>query len=410
LGEGEGRRGEREFAMQDAAREHVGSVHVGSKGEAFGFGAGARFGGRAMGLPEDVRGMRREAMLAESGQTTRVKGCCGPPLMGFEDADEELPEDMPDCCRRGEEKEARMHKMLRYLKETSAPHVEVERRHAADPHLAIMQRGVDGAPRGAGLREDDGSGEEEEWSDGDDEFLARLREERLAELKRSSKAGAKLQTAGTKNTLVDVPEWELHEDAALAHPRVVCHLVRTGSGLGAEADEVLERLCSSHAPGTKFIRTLPSHGSPLLGLFGLRPQDLPALVFFEAGELAAVMPCHRLVHGGGAGDEGGEPELSTERLEAFLARAGALGDDAKGAYLARRAARAAGVGEDADDEEEDDGPWGVLEEAPEGSGVPGNSSAADPCRQCGRTYPHTHVRSINSGFTSTGDDQDDDGY
>ena len=297
-----------------------------------------------------------------------------------------------------------MHKMVRYLKETSAPHVQMEIRKAADPHRAVYsgQSGArESAPSGTDAREEGLNEEDEAWSDGDDEFLVRLRDARLAELKRNSKSGAALRTAGTKSTLVDVPEWELHEDAALAHPRVVCHLVRTGSPLGAEADEVLERLCGQHAPGTKFIRTLPSHGSPLLGLFGLAAQNLPALVFFEGAELAAVMPCHQLVRSGG--EENGEPELSAERLEAFLARAGALGEEVKAAYLTKQAA---GGGEDDDDE--DGGRWGVLEAAPEGAGLPGSASEADPCRHCGRTYPHTHVRSINSGFTSAGADHDDD--
>jgi len=277
------------------------------------------------------------------------------------------------------------------------------------------------AARARGEQEDDDD-------DDDDNELARLREARLADMRRQA-AARRVDGAAGFGRLNDAkpPEEALRQAAASGASHCVLHLAADGHDAGAQLDERLDELARGLGPagggggegeqqqrgrrrqlggGVLFVRaSVGAAAAPSaavvalcrrLGLGPVAAGALPALVVLgEADE------DDEQEEDGGSAAPPPPPVLACAQVARFCAD-GALLDDRVDAFL-----RAAGVplsktggngvgagsGGSEDDKDEEDG---------------GAASREAPCELCGRTYPHEHVRAVH-GRREEESDGDSDG-
>jgi len=287
------------------------------------------------------------------GCTTWVDDC-------FEELQERglLPPDAqpPSCCGADAAKEAAAAQLHAQLVEADPTRV-AQRLHSlsfAPPPNAAEPRSEDESSDFGSDDDDTGAGSREE--------LAALRERRLRQL-------SALAAAPAAGCYEGVRVRELPALLASLPPSValVLHLPLPGLAACDQLDELLSSLARSTPARCRFARIEPDGGAAplcaasaaLLGAApgeGLRP---PALSVLRRGRRPALSR--------GLSALGEWPEEG--RLRRWLARAGALA--------------AEGGGSESEGEEEE----------AEGLGA----SVGAPCRSCGRTYPHEHVRALRAG-------------
>ena len=268
-----------------------------------------------------------------------------------------------------------------------------------------------------------------------DPVLLELQERRLREMKA---AAARAAANAAKSSYTSAKETDLPKSIAEAPSRVVLHFPLEGSDESARIDEVLDGLAPGF-PRTRFIRVRAGplgggslHSSPMLTALGA--STLPALVCFRRRRISRWTA--------GLDDFGGVEGFDEDRVVRWLATAG---DALPGHPMAPRPpghsgtrdGRDAGGGEgdrvysSDEDEQQRGGGGGHLrqrggdsrdggyesdggegEDGGDGGGDSGayHGAGGEPCAQCGRRYPHQHIRALRhgDGGGKRGSDDDDD--
>ena len=277
------------------------------------------------------------------------------------------------CCRRDLEDQLRTAR----LKAQLAP----QDRSQARQRLAAQVLGAALAP---GDEKDDLDSDSDElgewgrrpWSDDGGSLISspscaeELRRLRLEEMQREMRIRSALQSEG-HGGVSTVSAAKLDRTIAEAVAAyVVCHFGIEGDTQGDAIDQRLEGLAARFV-GTRFLRCPMPPASPLPQRFGLPPG--PGLVVLFQGTIVAVVGEYDL--------ECGADEDAEDAVERWLQRRRCLVGDANAA------AAPAPVSDDDDDGDE----WNK------------------PCDECGRRYPHQHVRSAyRGGDTAAHGDSDGD--
>lgn len=169
---------------------------------------------------------------------------------------------------------------------------------------------------------------------------------------------------------------------------VVCHFCIQGDASADRVDQFLELLASKYL-GTRFLRCSLASTSSLYKKYGL--NTLAGIVCFFKGVVTGVLS----FHGEGAqGDDG----IDEDFIELWLNTRQFLMtiDDethtstASTGYISNRKY----IQQQHDDHSDDDEEWG-------------NDEWSMPCQECGRRYPHQHIRSMYKGNLNESDDDDD---
>ena len=272
------------------------------------------------------------------------------------------------CCEEEERKQREAASMLRTLRAVDR---SVERFNIA---ANVVKRTGEMDASAEAVGEDDWALTDE---DEDDDALRELKEARLRELK----GAAALAAAETRRArYVEIKESSL-EEMLRASSRVVAHVVLEGAEQCARIDEVCDELAPAF-PKTKFVRIRPMVDSSTMRRYGV--VGLPAVLIFRRGKLA---------HASCALEEfGGADNFDEERVTRWLAQRDALpGHPFSGMQKTVDSDASSDDGEASDDEM-----FGVNR----------------PCEQCGRTYPHKHIRALRPGESarqpgvSDGDDDE----
>ena len=327
--------------------------HGEAEGMAPGAGAGAAGAVGEAGDPED--------------------GCCGAPEVGAEweaGADPALAA----CCERDLREQREAARIKGALRQVDRAMLQLDLKDRAlglgvRPPPPAEAEAEDGA---SSLDSDFGSGSGSESDDGGGGYLERARRARLGELQARARAEEARRRAAANGAEGPPAYATVDEGAVLGLAgrvrRLVCHLAVPGAEACAEADELLEALSREQAArGTRFVRVALPRRARLPSV--LCPPGLPAVVCFRGGRVVGSADYALL---------GAHGEVHEELLRRFLRRSKALAP-----------AGAADSDSDSDADEEEAG----------GDGT--------PCAQCGRTYPHKHVRAVYS--TPTHPDGDDEG-
>ncbi len=156
---------------------------------------------------------------------------------------------------------------------------------------------------------------------------------------------------------------------------MILHFVIEGDEQGQIIDQRLELLARQYL-GTRFVRCPVPPTSSLPQRFGLAP-GLPGIVSVYQG---AILACSSIF------------DLQCEDDEEV--------DDAVESWLKKRKFLSSSEGDNMNGNGGGDGGFG-------GNGEDSEDEWRKPCEECGRTYPHEHIRSI---YTTrlTSDDEDDD--
>ena len=174
----------------------------------------------------------------------------------------------------------------------------------------------------------------------------------------------------------------------------MCHLAVEGSGQCDALDEHLATLAHRYL-GTAFMRTLLPPRSRLH--LRLRALPGPGLACFRGGALVGVLAAY----GGGGQEEGGamreeEVDAALRALRMLREEGGGGGGGGEGgaAAASQRPGAASAASSEGEDEE---------------GGAGGGGGWCEPCEECGRRYPHQHMRTMyterDGGGGSSSDDE-----
>ena len=270
------------------------------------------------------------------------------------------------CCEEDAKKQREAATMLRELRAVDR---SVERIKLAE---SIVKEGA----RDEDEHDDDWAATDDD--EDEDAFLRELKARRLRELKG---AAANAAAEARRARYTEIKETALGETLR-ASSRVVAHVVLEGAEQCARIDEVCDDLAPAF-PKTKLVRIRPSVDASVMKKIGV--VALPAVLIFHRG---------RLAHASCALEEfGGADDFDEERVTRWLAQRDAL----PGHPLAGTE-KIMDSNASSDENESDDEVFGMNK----------------PCEQCGRTYPHKHIRALRPGESmhrrenNSDDDNDDD--
>lgn len=175
-------------------------------------------------------------------------------------------------------------------------------------------------------------------------------------------------------TLTTVAHTKLHtiiKESVAEH--IVCHFVIEGDDLGQSIDQRLESLACQFL-ATRFLRCPVRPGSAVPRNFGLSSSP-PGLVVFFQGTIIAT--CNALDLDCGDDIEAEDAVENWLRKRKCLVL---LGNNASAGGSGPALGASAGSDDESDaDEDENGNEW------------------QRPCEECGRRYPHQHIRSMYSG-------------
>jgi hypothetical protein len=161
-------------------------------------------------------------------------------------------------------------------------------------------------------------------------------------------------------------------------------------------DEVLDQLAPAFSR-TRFVRIRPNMPSPMLATLGA--TALPAMICFRKKKLGKWTQ--------GLDDFGGVEGFDEEFVSRWLAREA---DMLPGHPLAPRVPGPDGVPASNNMYSSDEETLGPsrrqMDDAGNDSDADELCGASEPCAQCGRRYPHTHVRALRPGGGRTQDTND----
>ncbi|KAL6766289.1 hypothetical protein ACKKBG_A35425 [Auxenochlorella protothecoides x Auxenochlorella symbiontica] len=204
----------------------------------------------------------------------------------------------------------------------------------------------------------------------DDEELDKLRSARLHQLQAAAREARSRRESG-HGTLQTLDLVELKDFLKRAEAPVVIHACLEGSSSGHEADEILT-LLASRSLEARFIR------------IEIGRKQIPQLPAFFQGQVPALAWIHEEVAGPVLALPADDEEVGN--LEPRIQR-----------WCSGLASRAASLG-----------PASTRGEAthePPSEGDSDGEGGLLPCAECGRRYPHQHIRSVTAHVYS---DEDDD--
>ena len=369
-----------------------------------------------------------------NGQEGRTCGGGGGGGRGF--GDFETDPTLASCCEKEEKMYKKALEKLKILR-ASGPEADARQREAwrgggdllppPPPPPPPPLRSVSSNGNDIHGTNDDDDDEDDAWWDEDeeDELIAQMRDMRMAQMKlqhhKAAAAARRTQQAihergPVVERITSVDEMR-HKSSELIKetnvygrkgrngrnaPAYLCHWSLRGCEDGAAMDQVLEDMATALAlqscngstgtanssiPPMKLlscvcerrVRLPPALGSSTLA---------PAILAVRGGVIVARAEGYTAFGGG----EGGG-DICEESVEAWLRASHILPKRPEDRGSAR------GGEEDDDDEYDDDDD---------------SENECAPCAQCGRTYPHEHVRAVynssstTSGLWDTADDDDDD--
>jgi len=217
-----------------------------------------------------------------------------------------------------------------------------------------------------------------------------LRVLRLEQLKNEARARTELQSQGhgTLSTIPQTKIFKLIETDSSLEQQLLIHFVIEGDEQGQIVDQRLE-LLARQCLGTRFVRCPVPSTSSLPQRFGL-PPGLPGIVALYQGTILASSSIFDL--------QCEEDEDVDDAVENWLKKRKLLkastssqeGYNSRGKVNGGGGFREAFNQEDQDSEEEEDvDEW------------------RKPCEDCGRRYPHQHIRSIYKTTTASDDEENE---
>ena len=212
-------------------------------------------------------------------------------------------------------------------------------------------------------------------------FIEALRALRLRELQKEALCRINLQSEG-HGAVSTVTAKNLHKvikESIAEH--IVCHFAIEGDTLGQAIDQNLESLASQFL-GTNFLRCPVPPSSIIPRNFGL--SSAPGLVAFYQGTIIATCSVFELDC---ADDEVDDAVVSwLKKRKCLVTSIDSAGEQNLKQVLAGTSSIVS------DESEEDDG-----------------NEWQKPCEECGRRYPHQHIRSIYTGNANVqGSENDSD--
>ena len=312
------------------------------------------------------------------------------------------------CCEKDAAAAAEAARVRRIVSAADPVRRATALRHASDPSNVALARAPESDANDA---EDDLDSDDLLTSDDDDHHhdadarfantsdptLLEIQARRLREMKL---AAARAAERRAKASYVSVSsETDLPRVIAEGPSRVVVHFALDGCDESARVDEALDVLAAAH-PRTRFVRVRGAWPSPMLTTVGA--HCLPAIVCFRRKRLGRWTA--------GFDDLGGVEGFDESRVARWLARvADMLPGHPDAPRDATRDAAGIGLGDESSDEEGFGGGRGGRRvegsEDEDEDETCGDASA--PCAQCGRRYPHTHVRALRRGGTLDDDRSDE---
>lgn len=217
-----------------------------------------------------------------------------------------------------------------------------------------------------------------------------MRALRLKELKAEARARSELhsQGHGTLSTIPQTKIFKLIETENLLEQHLLIHFVIEGDEQGQIVDQRLELLAHTYL-GTRFVRCPVPPTSSLPQRFGL-PPGFPGIISLYQSSILASSSLFDL--------QCEDDEDMDDAVENWLKKRKLLkvSTSSKEDYSSTGKANCSGGGFRKGNEED------------EGSGEEEDDvdEWRTPCEDCGRRYPHQHIRSIYK--TATDDDENDD--
>ena len=318
--------------------------------------------------------------------------------MGDEYADVPRP---GGCCEKDAQKAREAARILKVVSAADPTAKAAALRAATDPMSPFTQEQLANAldeMEESDLDSDDlltDSDDDELGTDKrmEDPALREIREKRMRELRAQAQ---KQQELAQKATYGGGKETDIPKIVAEGPSRVVFHFVLEGSDESARVDEVLDQLAPAFSR-TRFVRIRPNMPSPMLATLGA--TALPAMICFRKKKLGKWTQ--------GLDDFGGVEGFDEEFVSRWLAREA---DMLPGHPLAPRVPGPDGVPASNNMYSSDEETLGPsrrqMDDAGNDSDADELCGAAEPCAQCGRLYPHTHVRALRPGGGRTQDTND----
>mmetsp|Transcript_2826 Transcript_2826/g.7930 ORF Transcript_2826/g.7930 Transcript_2826/m.7930 type:complete len:300 (-) Transcript_2826:285-1184(-) len=286
---------------------------------------------------------------------------CGSGLLD-DDMANELASDpaLLDCCLRDAQENRKAAELLGRLKAVDISRKRPDAQASVFPQMPLSQNSA--------------KSESSLESDGEDEdpALQQLREARLREMQSTAQQRAALHTSGF-GRLLTLSERSASDRVASESGHVVVHLPVSGLQLCQELNEHLEFLAAQHT-GTLFIHINSTVKPGAVLDWGV--TTAPALLCFydgaTIGKAAVLQFCFE-------GDE-----LHEEEVTSWLAKLQALRGPRQELHQLEAQCSS-------DSDCDDDG------------------GQHPPCPDCGRTYPHEHVRAVYAAERSDSEGEEDDG-
>jgi hypothetical protein len=236
--------------------------------------------------------------------------------------------------------------------------------------------------------EDSDFGNTDDEDEESDPYLRELKAARIREMRLNAMKAEQMQKQAE---YVNARERDLG-DILKKNAKVLCHFTLDGVDECARIDEVLDNLAKAF-PKTKFVRIRPELGSKSPTLQMCNVSQPPAIVYFKNRRLSSWT--------NGFDQFGGRNGFSEESVTKYIAGIGVLPGhpDAprrnSGAKGSREEDEYAYFDSDDDGERSDDGDDEIF-------------GANEPCPDCGRTYPHKHIRALRPGGEGAAEEESDE--
>jgi len=317
-----------------------------------------------------------------------------------DDEIEAMPEELrnvmprPSCCEKDEAEQREASRLIKMLKSMDRVQLKADAKaqfivNSGDDAQQFLQQQGQQQQTNADNEEDED--EDSDFGNTDDEdeendpYLRELKAARIREMRLNAMKAEQLQKQAE---YVNARERELG-DIVKKNARVLCHFTLYGVDECARIDEVFDNLAKGF-PKTKFVRILPELGSKSPTLQMCNISQPPAIVYFKNRRLSSWT--------NGFDQFGGRNGFSEESVTKFIAGIGAL----PGHPDAPR--RNAGAKES---REEDEYAYFDSDEDGEHSDDNDGEVFGEPCPDCGRTYPHKHIRALRPGGERVEEESDE---
>jgi len=321
----------------------------------------------------------------------------------IDDEIEMMPEELqavmprPSCCEKDEAEQREASRLIKLLKGVDRVQLKTDAKAQfiaggddAQQQFLLQQQQQQQQTNAVEEDEDEDSdfGNTDDEDEKNDPYLRELKAARIREMRLNAMKAEQLQKQAE---YVNVRERELG-DIVKKNAKVLCHFTLDGVDECARIDEVLDNLAKAF-PKTKFVRIRPELGSKSPTLQMCNVSQPPAIVYFKNRRLSSWT--------NGFDQFGGRNGFSEESVTKYIAGIGALPGhpDAprrnSGAKGSREEDEYAYFDSDEDGERSDDDDDEIF-------------GVNAPCPDCGRTYPHKHIRALRPGGERAGGEDSDE--